>query len=102
MSRNFHHKNNKADKKEISTRELIIESLKLPRDTVMGASIVTVIGKDQVLIENYRGILEYTDESIVLQGKNCRITVCGCRLSIAYYTNEDMKIEGNITQICYL
>lgn len=102
MSRFSKKTHNQTKEKENSARELIVESLKLPRDTVMGASIVTVIGKEQVLVENYRGILEYTKESIVLQGKTCRIAICGCRLSIAYYTNEDMKIEGNITQIRYL
>lgn len=85
-----------------NARELLVDSLKLPRDTLLGASIVTVVGNDQVMIENYKGILEYTENCVMLQGKACRIAVCGCRLKIAYYTNEDMKIEGKITEIRYL
>ena len=54
------------------------------------------------MVENYRGILEYTPNSIVLQSKTCRIAFCGCGLRIAYYTNEDMKIEGKISEIRYL
>lgn len=94
----------KPDKKalEKSAKELIVDSLKLPRDMILGASIVTVTGNNQVLVENYRGILEYTPECIMLQGKACRIAICGCRLRIAYYTNEDMKIEGVISEIRYL
>ena len=91
-----------ANKNNTNVKERLADSLKLPRDMMLGASIVTIIGNNQVLIENYRGILEYTEECIILQGKNCRIAILGCRLSIAYYTNEDMKIEGNITQIRYL
>lgn len=83
-------------------RERLTNSLKLPRDTMMGASIVTIVGTDQVLVENYRGILEYTENCVMLQGKACRIAICGCRIKIAYYTNEDMKIEGKITEIRYL
>lgn len=83
-------------------KELIVDSLKLPRDMMMGASIVTVMGESQVLVENYRGILEYTPECITLQGKACRIAICGQCLCIAYYTNEDMKIEGKISEIKYL
>ena len=52
---------------------MIVESLKLPRDTMLGDSIVTVTGNREAFIENYKGILEYTKESIVLQGKNCRM-----------------------------
>lgn len=87
---------------EKSAKEMIVDSLKLPKDMAMGASIVTVTGNSQVLVENYRGILEYTQDCILLQGKACRIAICGCRLCIAYYTNEDMKIEGMISEIRYL
>lgn len=87
---------------EKSAKELIVDSLKLPRDMMMGACIVTVMGNSHVLVENYRGILEYTQECILLQGKACRIAIYGCSLRIAYYTNEDMKIEGRISEIRYL
>ncbi len=42
------------------TKEFIMESLKIPRDIVMGDSILTVTGNVSAHIENYRGILEYT------------------------------------------
>ena len=48
-------------------KELIVESLRLPKDTMLGAAIVTITGKQEAFIENYKGILEYTTESIVLQ-----------------------------------
>lgn len=79
-----------------------MESLKLPKDTMLGASIVTLTGNREAFIENYKGILEYTKESIVLQGKNCRICFEGRQLSVDYYTNEDMKISGSIEAVRYL
>lgn len=83
-------------------KELVVESLKLPKDSVLGASIVTVTGNTEVFVENYKGILEYSSELIILQGKNCKIELAGKRLNIAYYTNEDMKITGRIANIRYL
>ena len=85
-----------------SSKELIVESLKLPKDTMLGAAIVTITGNREAFIENYKGILEYTTESIVLQGKNCKICFEGKRLSIDYYTNEDMKISGSIDTVRYV
>lgn len=88
--------------KTISNRELVVESLKLPKDSVLGASIVTLTGNTDAFVENYKGIIEYTSEMILLQGKNCKIQICGKRLNIVYYTNEDMKINGWIEKICYM
>ena len=88
--------------KTISNRELMVESLKLPKDSMLGASIVTLTGNTDAFVENYKGIIEYTSEMILLQGKNCKIQICGKRLNIVYYTNEDMKINGWIEKICYM
>ena len=85
-----------------NSKELIVESLKLPKDTMLGAAIVTVTGNREAFIENYKGIIEYTTESIVLQGKNCKICFEGKQLSIDYYTNEDMKISGSIDAVRYI
>mgnify|MGYP003512240478 FL=1 len=83
-------------------KELVVESLKLPRDSVLGDSIITVTGNTEILIENYKGILQYSDELIRLQGKNRKIELKGKRLNIVYYTNEDMKISGMIESICFI
>ena len=84
------------------SKELIVDSLKLPKDTMLGAAIVTITGNREAFIENYKGILEYTTESIVLQGKNAKICFEGSSLSIDYYTNEDMKISGKIDALRYI
>ncbi len=83
-------------------KEKWIDSLQLPKDVCMGALRVTLTGSSEVWIENYRGILEYTGERILLQAKTCKLCLEGSRLSIDYYTNEDMKISGNIRSLQYL
>ncbi len=79
----------------------IVESLELPRDIMYGAVIITAMGRSQVLVENYKGIIEYTREKIRLQTKNCQVTVQGKQLVVEYYTNEEMKITGFIQEISY-
>ena len=79
----------------------IVESLELPRDIMYGAVIITAMGRNQVLVENYKGIIEYTREKIRLQTKNCQVTIQGKQLVVEYYTNEEMKITGFIQGISY-
>lgn len=90
-------KNGKTPKKE-----LFMESLQLPKDVCLGALRVTMTGNTEAWIENYRGILEYTENMILLQAKTCQICFEGTGLSVDYYTNEDMKISGCICNVRYL
>ena len=83
-------------------KELLVESLKLPKDICMGALKVTMTGCREAWIENYRGILEYTEGLILLQAKTCQVAFEGTGLSIDYYTNEDMKISGCINCVRYM
>ncbi|MDD3367807.1 MAG: YabP/YqfC family sporulation protein [Lachnospiraceae bacterium] len=86
-------------KRNIAGKEILVESLKLPRDTVLGESIITLTGKKDVLIENYKGIISCNDAIIWLQTKHGKICLEGRGLNIVYYTNEDMKITGTIEHI---
>lgn len=88
--------------KMTQAKENFVESMKLPKDLMLGASVVTMTGNRDVWIENYKGILEYTDTAILLQCKTCQICFEGTGLSIDYYTNEDMKITGCIRCVKYL
>lgn len=82
-------------------REKVITNLELPKDLMLGASVLTVTGRGEALISNYKGILEYKDSFIKVQTKNCRIQISGAHLAIDYYTNEEMKITGFIESINY-
>ena len=79
----------------------LVESLELPKDLMYGAVLVSITGRQEILIENYRGILEYTKSHISLQTKTCRLVIHGKDLNISYYTNEEMKITGLIDSVLY-
>ena len=83
-------------------KEGVADQFRLPKDIFAGAICISIIGNNDIWIENYRGIIEYTNERILLQGKKCKVCFEGNGLTIEYYTNEDMKIIGYITSIRYL
>lgn len=76
-----------------------VESLKLPKDVVLGEVLISFVGRYSVTIENYRGILIYDDKTIKLQAKNCKLQIHGKRLHIDYYNHDEMKITGQIQSL---
>lgn len=71
----------------------------MPEDVVLGASVITITGRNEVCIENYRGIIEYTECLIRVQTKTVQIRLTGKQLQIEYYTNDEMKITGIICSL---
>ncbi len=80
----------------------IADSLKLPKDLTNGDSMISLTGNEEVWIENYKGIIEYTPERIFLQLKKGKILFCGKKLHIAFYTSEEMRIIGTVEEIKFL
>ncbi len=97
---------NKSKKKEEAERrtflETVSERLKLPSDILAGAPIVTAMGRNEVCIENYKGILEYNDKLIKVLSKVGTIRIEGKNLNISYFTNDEMRITGLVSAITYI
>lgn len=80
-------------------REALAQSLELPRDLACRDALLTMVGTSELQVENYRRILEYTPEHLLILAANCRIRVEGKDLQIRYYNNEEMQIQGQISTI---
>lgn len=79
--------------------EKIAETLKIPNDLFSGEIQLYLCGSKEIRVENYRGILEYTEQRILLQTKKQKISIEGKKLHILYYTKEEMKVVGTILSI---
>ena len=82
-----------------SVKQNMVETLELPKDLMYGDSIVTITGRREVLIENYKGILQYTDSEILLKSLRGKVLLRGRNLEIVWYTSLEMKITGSIFSI---
>ena len=77
------------------------DAANLPKDVVLGVTILTLTGHYEVNIENYRGIMEYTEQLIRINVRSGQIRITGKSLEINYYTTTDMKITGKVEKIEY-
>ena len=80
-------------------KERVIAAMNLPKDVYLGELLVSLVGRRAEYVENYRSILLYTDTQLKLQGKNCKLKICGKNLMIEYYTGDEMKVTGKIEEL---
>lgn len=77
----------------------VSDAVNIPKDVILGVPLFRLIGRDEFYIENYRGILEYTDTLIRIQTKVGQVHLSGHKLEILYYTNDEMKVIGSIDKL---
>ena len=73
--------------------------LEIPREVVSTDVKLTVNGFDEILIANYKNILEYQDVLIKLNTFEGSITIYGFDLKLEQLTDEDIKVKGKIDTI---
>ena len=72
-----------------------------PEDVCCGAMRITMIGRTQIWVENYRSIVEYQECVLMLKGKKDLLTIEGKHLTIEFYTGEDLLLRGLILAVRY-
>lgn len=75
------------------------EAAEMPKDVALKAPILTLTGRTELTIENYRGIQEYSDLLIRVQTGCGEVRIKGKNLWIEYYTNMEMLIRGQILAV---
>ncbi|MDR0405197.1 MAG: sporulation protein YqfC [Clostridiales bacterium] len=85
-----------------SKKERVTELLDLPKEVLLDTPKLTVYSDNQLTVENYGGILEYTDCYIRLKTAGKTIAVSGRGLELRAITDVDVLVEGSISRIDYL
>ncbi|BBI34731.1 sporulation protein YqfC [Cohnella abietis] len=70
--------------------------LDLPQDVVLDLPRITMIGGLQLTVENHRGVLYFSPESLRLAMDNGEMEVTGQDLIIRNIGSEEVFVEGKI------
>lgn len=77
----------------------INQILEMPREIDNKEPKITIISFDEILIENYKGILEYEEFFIKVDTEIGIININGYKLTLEQITDEDIGIKGTIKSI---
>ena len=77
----------------------INEILEIQKEVSTDIPKITIIGFEEMLIENYKGILEYDEIFIRISTHIGIIDISGLNLSLNQMTEDDILISGKIENI---
>ena len=89
----------KRNRKRTTLQNRLDEMLEIPEEVASKEPKITIMGFKKMLIENYKGILEYQDFYIRLSTYTGIMNINGFNLSVKEMTTEDVQITGKIESI---
>ena len=83
----------------MSSYKRISKFLELPREVVSDIPKITITGFDEILIENFKGILEYEDYFARINTSLGILNINGFNLRLNQITDDDILVNGIIENI---
>ena len=73
----------------------------LPADVIEQSVQLRVSGDREILIGNYKKLLQFTTEQIIVCGRHQKISITGRNLKIPVFAEDGLRITGRIESICF-
>lgn len=73
--------------------------LELPKEVCSNVPKIIITGFDEMIIENFKGILEYEEFFVRINTYIGVINVNGYGLSLENMTDDDIKVKGKIESL---
>ena len=79
--------------------ERLNKILDIPRELDKKQTKVTIISFDEIMIEKYKGIMEYEEFYVKINTEIGVININGFNLNLEQMTNDDILVKGVINSI---
>lgn len=75
--------------------------LDFPADVVEEGPKITIIGRKQILVENYLSIIAFSEEEIRLETTEGDVCFLGKGLELKVLLSTELRIEGKISSLTF-
>lgn len=86
-------------KKKKNALSKIDRLLEMPQEVYSDTPKLTITGFNEMVIENFKGILEYEDYYIRINTSLGMININGYDLKLENMTNDDIRVTGKIESV---
>ena len=80
-------------------RRNMTEALELPKEILLHLPLISFIGQEEVTIENYKGILEYSEETVRIGTAAGVLRLEGQGLCLKQLSAECMVVTGRVEKM---
>ncbi len=82
-------------------RRSLIDLFELPKDVILDLPRLTVLGREQLMIENHRGIAHFDAGCVVVGFRRGQMRIVGQDLRITSIDDEEILLNGSIDSIAF-
>lgn len=83
-------------------KQKVAAFFELPGDVMLDVARISMVGDSEVLVENHRSIVEYTQVRVVLGTPSGNLAIGGENLEIRSISPDGVIVVGKIREVCYV
>lgn len=88
--------------KKSNIKSRISDTLELPKEVTLNIPVLKITGKNDLFIENHKGIVEYSKEILRINSEIGIIKISGRDLLIKEISREEILIAGDVNTIEFI
>ena len=83
----------------VTMKRRLDKILEMPEEVYSNTPKLTITGFNEIILENYKGILEYEEFFASISTYIGIVNISGYNLNLEKMTNDDIKITGKIDSV---
>lgn len=83
------------------SKESIAEKMDLPRDIMLNLPKITIIGNNEIVIENHKGVILFENEQVKINSRVGLISIYGKGFEILFMGGNTVTLSGKFKSVIY-
>ncbi len=90
-----------GQEERLGLRERFADAVEVSKEIVLDAVMISSLGNRELMIENYKSILSYSETCIKIKAKPLPVIVIGSGLEIRHISKDLLYLKGRVQSISF-
>lgn len=83
-------------------KSVFTKFMELPKEVIVDLPIISMTGNEELTIENYKGVIEYSEGRIRVNTTKGVLKIEGRNMLLREITDDDIEVTGTILKIEFM